>query len=51
MRDSLNYKQILKEKTKEFGDPDMDTTKLGPLVDRAQFDRVQGFVDRETKRD
>lgn len=44
------YKQVLADQAKKVGDPDLESTSLGPLVDRAQFDRVQGFVDRERQR-
>ena len=40
------YKQAMKDKTKEIGDPDKTSTNIGPLVDEAQFKRVQGFIER-----
>ncbi|KAL7777530.1 hypothetical protein CFE70_004195 [Pyrenophora teres f. teres 0-1] len=40
------YKAAMKEKAKEIGDPDEKTTTIGPLVDEAQFKRVQGFIER-----
>ncbi|CAI9629922.1 unnamed protein product [Alternaria burnsii] len=40
------YKQAMKDKTKEIGDPDETSTNIGPLVDKAQFERVQGFIQR-----
>ncbi|KAL5116306.1 hypothetical protein ACEQ8H_005764 [Pleosporales sp. CAS-2024a] len=40
------YKQAMKNKAKEIGDPDAEGTGMGPLVDEAQFKRVQGFIER-----
>jgi len=40
------YKQKLQEKAKTIGDPDAEATMMGPLVDKAQFDRVSGFISR-----
>lgn len=40
------YKQKMTEKANEAGDPDADSTTLGPLIDQAQFDRVSGFIER-----
>jgi aldehyde dehydrogenase (NAD+) len=40
------YKKALEEKAKTVGDPDAETTVLGPLIDKAQFERVSGFIDR-----
>ena len=40
------YKEMFIEKTKHVGDPDSEDTILGPLVDKAQFDRVTGFIQR-----
>lgn len=40
------YKAAMKEKVREIGDPDETTTTIGPLVDQAQFNRVQGFIER-----
>lgn len=40
------YKQKLQEKAKTIGDPDKQETMLGPLVDKAQFERVSGFIER-----
>ncbi|USP76260.1 hypothetical protein yc1106_03534 [Curvularia clavata] len=40
------YKAAMKEKVKEIGDPDETATNIGPLVDQAQFNRVQGFIER-----
>lgn len=43
------YKQAMKDKVKTIGDPDEKTTNMGPLVDEAQFKRVQGFIERGQK--
>jgi aldehyde dehydrogenase (NAD+) len=40
------YKQAMKDKAAVMGDPDVESTQLGPLVDEAQFKRVMGFVER-----
>lgn len=40
------YKAAMEVKAKTSGDPDADETLLGPLVDKMQFDRVQGFIER-----
>ncbi|KAG9235567.1 aldehyde dehydrogenase domain-containing protein [Amylocarpus encephaloides] len=40
------YKKALQEKTKTIGDPEADGTVMGPLIDKAQFDRVSGFISR-----
>jgi aldehyde dehydrogenase (NAD+) len=40
------YKAALQAKTKTIGDPEAETTVMGPLIDKAQFDRVSGFIDR-----
>ncbi|TKA69440.1 hypothetical protein B0A49_03780 [Cryomyces minteri] len=40
------YKKALQEKTNAVGDPEDESTQLGPLVDEAQFDRVSGFIER-----
>jgi len=31
------------------GDPTLEETEMGPLANKAQFDRVQGFVERATQ--
>jgi aldehyde dehydrogenase (NAD+) len=38
------YKSSLKNVS--VGDPELETTKMGPLVDQLQFQRVTGFIDR-----
>ena len=40
------YKEALEERAKTIGDPDVEGTVMGPLVDKAQFDRVNGFIER-----
>jgi aldehyde dehydrogenase (NAD+) len=40
------YKKALIEKSKTIGDPDAESTVMGPLIDKAQFDRVSGFIER-----
>jgi aldehyde dehydrogenase (NAD+) len=40
------YKKAMQEKAKVVGDPDKDETILGPLIDKAQFERVSGFIER-----
>lgn len=40
------YKEAMKAKASNIGDPDEMTTGMGPLVDEAQFKRVQGFISR-----
>ncbi|KAL3462617.1 aldehyde dehydrogenase domain-containing protein [Aspergillus heterothallicus] len=40
------YKAALEERAKAIKDPEEEGTLMGPLVDEAQFRRVQGFVDR-----
>jgi aldehyde dehydrogenase (NAD+) len=40
------YKEAMKNKANEIGDPDAEGTNMGPLVDEAQFKRVQGFIER-----
>ncbi|KXH41283.1 aldehyde dehydrogenase [Colletotrichum salicis] len=40
------YKKAMEEKIKGVGDPDAEGTTIGPLVDKAQFERVQGFIER-----
>jgi len=43
------YKKAMAEKTKTAGDPDNENTLYGPLVDKAQFERVSGFIERGQK--
>lgn len=40
------YKKALQAKAKTIGDPEAEGTVMGPLVDKAQFDRVSGFIAR-----
>lgn len=39
------YKKAMEEKIKGAGDPDAEGTIIGPLVDKAQFERVRGFIE------
>ncbi|KAI6781271.1 Aldehyde dehydrogenase X-like protein [Emericellopsis cladophorae] len=43
------YKAAMEEKGKAAGDPDAKETLLGPLVDKSQYDRVLGFIERGKK--
>jgi aldehyde dehydrogenase (NAD+) len=40
------YKKALLESAKNIGDPEEESTTMGPLVDKAQFERVSGFIER-----
>ncbi|KAI0121197.1 aldehyde dehydrogenase [Xylariales sp. AK1849] len=40
------YKKAMEERGKTVGDPEADSTIMGPLVDKTQFDRVTGFMER-----
>ncbi|TPX07217.1 uncharacterized protein E0L32_010811 [Thyridium curvatum] len=40
------YKKLMEDKAAVVGDPEAESTVLGPLVDKAQFDRVRGFLER-----
>ena len=40
------YKLALQKKGRGVGDPDASGTMMGPLADKAQFERVIGFIDR-----
>lgn len=40
------YTKAIEEKGRGLGDPDNDATRLGPLCDSTQFDRVSGFIER-----
>lgn len=40
------YKEKLEEVVRSMGDPDEQATKMGPLIDEAQFSRVVGFIER-----
>lgn len=43
------YKSAMEEKGKGVGDPDAESTTIGPLVDQGQFERVSGFLERGQK--
>ena len=47
---SQKYKEALEARAKTIGDPDVEGTIMGPLVDKAQFDRVDGFIKRGASR-
>ena len=40
------YKKAMEERAGTIGDPDAESTVMGPLVDKAQYDRVTGFIQR-----
>ncbi|KAL4926328.1 aldehyde dehydrogenase family protein [Aspergillus undulatus] len=40
------YKAALEERATKINDPEEEGTLMGPLVDKAQFQRVTGFVER-----
>lgn len=40
------YIQGMKSKAALMGDPETEDNELGPLVDKAQYDRVSGFIHR-----
>jgi aldehyde dehydrogenase (NAD+) len=40
------YKEALEQRAKTIGDPDVEGTVMGPVVDKAQYDRVNGFIER-----
>lgn len=40
------YKEKLEERAKAMGDPEEEGVLLGPLVDKLQFDKVSGFIER-----
>ncbi|KAI0193505.1 aldehyde dehydrogenase [Astrocystis sublimbata] len=40
------YKKGMEERAKTIGDPSAKDTQMGPLVDKLQFDRVSGFLER-----
>lgn len=43
------YKMAFQGATKMVGDPEAQTTGIGPLVDEIQFKRVTGFIERSDK--
>ncbi|KAJ8127846.1 hypothetical protein O1611_g5790 [Lasiodiplodia mahajangana] len=40
------YKKSMEERARTVGDPDAEGTTMGPIVDKLQFDRVSGFLER-----
>ncbi|KAF2461168.1 aldehyde dehydrogenase [Lineolata rhizophorae] len=40
------YKAGIESKVQEMGDPEQESTCIGPLVDKAQSERVKGFIQR-----
>ncbi|CAK7224669.1 hypothetical protein SCUCBS95973_005596 [Sporothrix curviconia] len=40
------YKAAMEDKIRGMGDPDVEATTIGPLVDKSQFERVSGFLER-----
>ncbi|TGJ79105.1 hypothetical protein E0Z10_g9658 [Xylaria hypoxylon] len=40
------YKKAMEERATTIGDPDEPQTLMGPIVDKLQFDRVSGFLER-----
>lgn len=40
------YRAAVEEKAKAVGDPEAEGTAIGPVVDKLQFDRVTGFIER-----
>lgn len=40
------YKKTMQERAATAGDPADEATLMGPLVDRAQYERVTGFLER-----
>ncbi|KAI0160646.1 aldehyde dehydrogenase [Xylariaceae sp. FL1272] len=43
---AAGYKAAMEERAKTIGDPWAEGTIMGPLVDKSQFDRVSGFLER-----
>lgn len=40
------YKAALEARAKMVGDPGESSTQMGPIVDKLQFDRARGFIER-----
>ena len=40
-----DFVEAMKAKTKQLGDPEVSHTSIGPVVDKAQFDRVMKIID------
>lgn len=43
------YKAALEDRATRISDPEEASTLMGPLVDKSQFQRVSGFVERGTQ--
>ncbi|KAI1264818.1 aldehyde dehydrogenase [Xylariaceae sp. FL1019] len=43
---AAGYKTAMEERAKTIGDPWAEGTVMGPLVDKSQFERVSGFLER-----
>lgn len=43
---TARYKAALEQRAQSTGDPDPDSTTMGPLADEAQFKRVTGLIQR-----
>ena len=39
------YAKATEDKKKAIGDPEKKGTEIGPVVDRAQFDRIMGIIE------
>lgn len=39
------YAKAIEERKKTIGDPEKKDTQIGPVVDKAQFDRIMGIID------
>lgn len=40
-----SFQQAMVEKTKMLGDPEKNETSIGPVVDKAQFDRIINIIN------
>ena len=39
------FQQVMREKTKTLGNPEKMGTAIGPVVDKAQYDRINNIID------
>lgn len=39
------YLEGMKAKTAAMGDPEDSTSQIGPVVDKAQYERIMGIID------